>query len=155
MALAGLSAALGFWRGLVSEVLALGAWVFAFVVARTFTADLQPLMGNWLKQPFLQGVAAFVLLFVAAMMLAALVRWLLKELIQAVGLGFVDRFLGACFGVLRGGLIIYAVALAVGLFGLAKHAWWRGASFSAPLEIAVMATSSWLPDALAKRLEYR
>ena len=155
MALAGLSAALGFWRGLVSEVIALGAWVVAFMVARAFSPELQPHLKGWVQQDFLQSVLAFVLIFVLGLLLASMARWLLKELLQAIGLGFVDRLLGACFGALRGGLIIYAVALAVGLFGLAKHAWWRGASLSAPLEVAVIASKSWLPAALAQRLEYR
>ncbi len=155
LGLLGLSAALGFWRGLLSEIVALGAWILAFVMARTFMADVQPYTANLVKEPLLQGGAAFLLVFVTILLVVALVRWLLSELIRAAGLGVADRFLGACFGLLRGGVIIFAVALLVGIGGFAKEAWWQAAQLSAPLETAVMASRPWLPELLANRLRYR
>ena len=38
------SVLLGLWRGVVSELLALAAWIVAFLVARVFAAEV----GNWL-----------------------------------------------------------------------------------------------------------
>lgn len=155
LAVVGLSAVLGFWRGLLSEVVALGAWVLAFVTAKSFTAELKPFTTFLVKEPVLQGPAAFLIIFVAVLVLVAILRWALSELIRAVGLGVVDRFLGACFGAVRGGLIVFALALLVGIGGFAKEAWWREASLSAPLETAVLASRPWLPEPLAKRLRYR
>lgn len=155
LGLLGLSAALGFWRGLLSEIVALGAWILAFVIARTFAADVQPYLVSWVKEPLLQGIAAFLLVFVTILLVVALVRWLLSELIRAAGLGVADRFLGACFGIMRGGAIIFSVALLVGIGGFGKEAWWQAAQLSAPLETAVMASRPWLPELLANRLRYR
>ena len=151
----GLSAALGFWRGLLSEIVALGAWVAAFLVAKAFMPELQPYAAAWVAEPLLQGPVAFLVIFVVVLILVAILRWALSELIRAAGLGFADRFLGACFGTLRGGLIVFAVALLVGIGGFAKEAWWREASLSAPLEAAVTASRPWLPEPLSKRLRYR
>ena len=147
LALVGLSAALGFWRGLLSEVLALGAWLLAFVAAKSFMPQVQPLAA--------QGPASFLIIFVAVLILVAILRRALGELIRAAGLGVVDRFLGACFGAVRGGLIVFALALLVGMSGFAKEVWWQEASLSAPLETAVTASRPWLPEPLAKRLRYR
>ena len=155
LALVGLSALLGFWRGLVSEVVALGAWLLAFVMAKSLMPELQPYAATWVKEPLLQGPAAFLVIFIAVLILVALARWLLGLLVQAAGLGLADRFLGACFGTLRGGLIVFGLALLVGIGGFAKEAWWREASLSAPLETAVLASRPWLPEPLAKRLRYR
>jgi len=155
LALTGLSALLGFWRGLVSEIVALGAWVLAFVTAKSFVPELQPYAAAWVKEPLLQGPATFFAIFVCVLVVVALVRWLLGLLVQAAGLGLADRFLGACFGTLRGALIVFAVALLVGIGGFAKEAWWREASLSAPLETVVMASRPWLPEPLATRLRYR
>ena len=48
-------ALLGFWRGLVSEIIALGAWVLAFVTA-SFVPELQPHAGgSGSRSPLLQG----------------------------------------------------------------------------------------------------
>lgn len=151
----GLSALLGFWRGLLSEILALGAWVLAFVMARVFMPQLAPQVAVWVKEPVLQGPAAFVLIFMLVLMVVALLRWTLSELIRAAGLGLADRLLGACFGTLRGGLIVLALALLVGIGGFANEAWWQEARLSAPLETAAMAVKPWLPELLAKRLRYR
>ncbi|NTV10644.1 MAG: CvpA family protein [Zoogloea sp.] len=155
IALIGISAAVGFWRGLVSEALALGGWLVAFLVARHFGPSAIPLVSAWFHEPSLQLVAAYVLVFIAVLLIMAAARWLLRELIHAAGLGFVDRFLGACFGLLRGLMIVVAVALLVGLTGMARTAWWRNASLSAPLELAATACRPWLPETLAKRLRYR
>ena len=103
LALVGLSAALGFWRGLLSEVLALGAWLLAFVAAKSFMPQVQPLAARWVAEPLLQGPASFLIIFVAVLILVAILRRALGELIRAAGLGVVDRFLGACFGAVRGG----------------------------------------------------
>jgi membrane protein required for colicin V production len=155
LGLVGLSALLGFWRGLLSEIIALGAWVLAFMAARAFLPEVQPLLANWVREPLLQGPVAFLTIFVVVLILVAILRWMLGELIRAAGLGVADRLLGACFGAARGGLIVFAMALLVGLGGFAKEAWWREASLSAPLETAVSASRPWLPEPLAKRLRYR
>ncbi|MDD3353229.1 CvpA family protein [Zoogloea sp.] len=155
MALVGLSALLGLWRGLLSELLALLAWVLALFAARSWAGEVEPYMVGWVSEPLLQAAAAFLLVFVAILAGMALVRLLLGELVRVAGLGSVDRFLGACFGALRGCVIVFAMALLVGLGGFAKEAWWQGATLSAPLETAVLASKPWLPELLVKRLRYR
>lgn len=70
--LVGLSALLGFWRGLISEIVALGAWLLAFMVAKSFMPELQPLVANWVKEPLLQGPVAFLLIFVVVLILVAI-----------------------------------------------------------------------------------
>lgn len=155
LAVVGVSAVLGFWRGLLSELVALCAWVLAFLAARALTASVQPYVAVLVKEPVLQVPAAFISIFIVVLILVAILRWALGELVRAAGLGFADRFLGACFGAVRGGVIVFAVALLVGLGGFAGSAWWQGASLSAPLETAALASRPWLPELLAKRLRYR
>lgn len=155
LSLVGLSALLGFWRGLVSEIVALGAWILAFFTAKAFVPELQPFTAAWIRDPLLQAAVAFLVIFVFVLIVVAILRWLLSELIRAAGLGLADRFLGACFGVVRGGLIVFAVALLVGIGGFAQAGWWREASLSAPLEAAMTASQPWLPEPLAKRLRFQ
>ncbi|MDP2107921.1 MAG: CvpA family protein, partial [Rhodocyclaceae bacterium] len=71
-----LSLAVGAWRGMVSEILALVAWVVAFLAARTWATPA----GGWLAtgladplaEPLTQQVAGFVAIFVAVLILFAL-----------------------------------------------------------------------------------
>ncbi|RTL57998.1 MAG: CvpA family protein [Rhodocyclaceae bacterium] len=151
----GASVLLGLWRGVVSELLALAAWVLAFFAARMMGATVAGWLGGVIADPLLRQGAGFVAVFVAVLVVVALVRLLLRELLRAVGLGLIDRMLGAVFGILRGLAVALAGVLAGGMTSLPKEAWWHDAMLAPPLETAVLAGKPWLPADVAKRIRYR
>jgi len=150
-----LSAAVGMWRGLVSEVMALVAWVMALLAAWRYGSVAAGMLEGLIAEPGWRQVAGFVLVFVAVLLLAAFIRFLLRELLRAAGLGATDRFFGALFGLARGLCIAFVVVLLGGLVGVAREPWWANAMFSPPLETAVVAAKPWLPDAVADRIRFR
>lgn len=154
-----LSLAVGAWRGVVSEILALLAWVVAFLAARTWATPVGELLAaglvESLSDPLLRQVAGFVVIFVAVLILFALARWLVSLLLKAVGLAPLDRMLGALFGIARGILVVWVAVLLAGLTALPQQQWWRQAVLAPPLETAVLAAKPWLPPELAKRIRYR
>jgi membrane protein required for colicin V production len=154
LAIVGISVLIALWRGLVREVVALVGWIAALLIAifaSGMVADILP--ASW-GGPAARYLIAFVLLFVLTLMLAALIGWLLSRLLRAVGLGFLDRLLGAVFGLARGLLIVMVLVLLAGLTSLPQRDWWRGAALAMPLETAAMALRPYLPDGLAKQLHY-
>lgn len=155
LALVGLMTLLGLWRGLVSEVLALLAWVLAFVLARSFAVEVGSLFGGLIADPFGRQVAGFLLIFVGVLLLTGVLRFLLRELLKVAGLGFADRFLGGCFGLAKGIFIALFVVMLGGMVGAARAQWWERAYFAPPLETAVVAAKPWLPEAIAKRIRFR
>lgn len=155
LAIVAASVLLGAWRGLVSEVLALAAWVAALLTARELAPGMAPVFSDWLKEPALQYAAAFAVIVVAVLVTVALTRLALSKLLRAIGLGPLDRFLGAVFGVARGVLVVLLCVLVGGLTMLPQQAWWRQAWLAPPLETAVLASKPWLPAAVAKRIRYR
>jgi len=155
LAIVAASILLGAWRGLVSEVLALAAWVAALLAGRALAPEMAPVFGEWLQEPALRYAAAFVAIVVAVLVAAALLRLALSKLLRAIGLGPLDRFLGAVFGVARGVLVVLLCVLIGGLTVLPQQAWWRQAWLAPPLETAVLAAKPWLPAAVAKRIRYR
>lgn len=148
-------AILGFWRGLVSEVLALAGWVLAFIAARLFAGEAGSLFVNWVSEPAFAYVAGFALVFAAVLVLVAICRYLLRALIRAVGLGFVDRGLGAVFGGVKAVAIAGLLVALGGVSGVSRAPWWEAALFSPLLETAVVAAKPWLPDAVAERVHFR
>lgn len=105
----------GAWRGLVVEVLSLAGWLAAFVLAQWFAPDVAaklPMDGA--AEP-VRFAAGFVLVFVATLFASALIGFVLSKLLSAVGLGAINRLLGALFGVLRGVLLILAATVVVGM----------------------------------------
>lgn len=150
-----LSLLIGGWRGVVSEILALVAWVAAFLAARSWGAGAGELMAPGIAEPLWRLIAGFVAVFVAVLVLFALARWLASLFLKAVGLRPLDRVLGAAFGVARGVLVVWVAVLLAGLTALPQQNWWRQAMLAPPLETAVVAAKPWLPPDLAKRIRYR
>lgn len=146
---------LGAWRGIVSEVLALLAWVAAFFAGRAFAPDIAPVFSGWIREPALQYIAGFAVVVVAVLVLVALLRFAASRLLRAIGLGPLDRLLGSVFGIARGGLVVLVAVLIGGLTVLPQQAWWREAWLAPPLETAVLEIKPWLPPAVAKRIKYR
>lgn len=155
LAIIAASVLLGAWRGLVSEVLALAAWLAAILAGRALAPDATPVFAEWLKEPAWQYAAAFAAIVVAVLVAVTLLRLALSKLLRAIGLGPLDRFLGAVFGVARGVLVVLLCVLVGGLTDLPQQAWWRQSWLAPPLETAVLASKPWLPPAVAKRIRYR
>ena len=150
-----LSVGLGVWRGVVSEILALVAWVAAFFAARAEAATVAPWLAQQIAEPGLRMAAAYALVFLGVLLLFWIGRMLLSLMLKAVGLGFLDRLLGACFGVLRGLVVVVAAVMVGGMTPLPATVWWRDAMFSPPLETAVIAIKPRLPADVAKRIRFR
>ncbi|NJD35559.1 MAG: CvpA family protein [Betaproteobacteria bacterium] len=149
------SVLLGWWRGVMSEILALAAWIVAFLVARSVAADVANLLGGQIAEAGLRLAVAYVLVFVGVLLVFAIARMLISLLLKAVGLGLLDRFLGAAFGVLRGILVVLAAVMVAGMTSLPKAGWWRVAVLAPPLETGVIALKPWLPAEAAKRIRFR
>jgi membrane protein required for colicin V production len=118
------SVLLGLWRGLVYEVLSVLNWLAAFVLAQW----LAPRAADWLAMDrageSLRYAAGFALVFIAALFAGGLLAWLVKKLIEAVGLRPVDRALGGRFGLVRGLVAVLALAIVVHLTSLKDGDWW-------------------------------
>ncbi|NLQ18928.1 CvpA family protein [Marinomonas sp. M1K-6] len=103
-----LSTLLSLKRGFVKEVLSLLTWVVAFVVAVKFSEQMQALLVEQVQNDQIRYIVAFISLFVASLVVGALVSFLLGSLIQVTGLSSTDRVLGMLFGFARGSLIVVA-----------------------------------------------
>ncbi|PKO52088.1 MAG: colicin V production protein [Betaproteobacteria bacterium HGW-Betaproteobacteria-2] len=154
LAIVGVSVLLSIMRGFVREVLALISWVVAFIVARLYALELVPLLPEAIPNEELKMLAAFLIVFLTTLLLCSLLAIALSHIFKKVGLGWIDRGLGAVFGVLRGVLVVCILVLLAGFTGLPRDPMWRNAMFAAPLEAVVLAQLSWLPADIAKHVKY-
>lgn len=151
-----LSMLLGCWRGIVGEIIALAAWILAFLAARAFGAEVgEFLFINQITEMPVRTFAGWVTVFVLVLILLTLARHLAHRMIRALGLSPLDRFAGLCFGLARGLLIVLALVTLGGLTSLPKETWWREAQFSPPLEIVVLSCSHYLPNAIAEQIQFK
>ncbi len=154
LAVAGLSILLSMMRGFVREILSLAGWVAAFFVAKIYTLELAPLLPQAIPSESLRFLAAFLILFLATLLVASLLAIALSQIFKQMGLSWLDRFLGAFFGLARGLVIVCVLVLLAGLTSLPQDVRWRNAMFSAPLEAMVMNVLSWFPRDIAKHVKY-
>ncbi len=154
LTIVGLSVIFSVMRGMAREVIAILGWVAAFYVARTYTNQLLPMMPADIPTESLRVLAAFLLLFLATLLLASLLGIAISAIFKKIGLGWLNRLLGALFGTVRGLLIVCVLVFLAGLTEIPKDARWRNAMFSAPIEALVVSMLPWIPENIAKYVKY-
>jgi membrane protein required for colicin V production len=147
------SIVVGLVRGFVFEALSLAAWVVAYFAA----PFLAPVVVGWLPTAVHQGgwqdLAAIVLAFVLVLVLVSIVARLLRALIHATPLKFVDRLLGGGFGLLRGLLLCLLIGVLIGFTPLRKHPAWTESQARPLLGSALRALGPMLPQDLHRLLD--
>ncbi len=154
LAILGLSIIFSVMRGLVKEVLSILAWFVAFYVGRTYTDQMLPLMPTDIPSESLRTLAAFLVLFLATLLLATLLAIAISAIFKKIGLGWLNRVLGAVFGAFRGVLVVCILVLLAGMTEIPKDAHWKNAMFSAPIEALVVSMLPWLPEGISKHVKY-
>lgn len=150
----GLSVVLSVMRGLVREMLAIIGWVAAFYVAKTYSNEILPMMPADIPTESLRILAAILVLFIATLLVATLLAIALSAIFNKIGLGWLNRFLGAFFGLARGIVIVSIIVFLAGLTDFPKDTRWRDAMFSAPFEALVISLLPWVPINIAQHIRY-
>jgi membrane protein required for colicin V production len=145
------SAVRAFLRGFFQEAFALGGLIFGFIFACWFYRPLSVEIKGLITSTPVAELAAFLFVLMGAMILATLVGKLLRHTASAIGLGFVDRLVGATFGIVRGALL--GVALLFAMTTFLPSAPWVEKSHLAPYFLrAAHAVSFVMPSDLKQRL---
>jgi membrane protein required for colicin V production len=115
-----LSIAASFAKGLTREIIGLVAAVAALFCGAWFYrmagALVRPMVGS-------RGVAnliGFLLIVAVVIVLGLMISWGVGALMKAVGLSWLDRLLGAGFGVARGVVVSIALIMAIVAFAPVK-----------------------------------
>lgn len=147
-----ISVVVGLVRGLVFELLSLVGWFAAWFAAQWLTPMVAPHIPVGRIGSGVNHAAAFALTFLAALIVWGLLARLLRFVIHATPLSLVDRLLGAFFGLLRGVVVLLAIALFVGMTPLVTSAPWQ-ASVGAPwLQAILSGLKPVLPPQLSSHL---
>lgn len=146
-----LSALVGWWRGFMYELFSLIGWLAAYIVARTFSAQVLPYVPVTLGAENVRSAAAFAALFIVTLIVGALFAWFLARLAKFAGLAGLDGKFGAMFGTLRGGLVVISLVWLGGLTDLPQKPFWRDALSSKPLQEAALYAKNYLPEDTARK----
>ena len=113
-------------RGFVREAISLATWVAAFVIGRLFYEVLADIIAGYFDAaPSVHQLVAFLILFIATLIVGNLIGSLFASLIKLTGLSATDRVLGVGFGALRGGLVVVIMLVLLKMTPAIEDPWWR------------------------------
>ena len=85
-------------RGFVREVMSLASWIVAFFIASNFYVYLAGLLTS-IESLYIRNGVAIAILFIASLIVGAIVNYVLGQLVDRTGLSGTDRVLGYIHGI--------------------------------------------------------
>jgi membrane protein required for colicin V production len=125
LAVVALSTLLGAMRGFTLEVLSLAGWVAAWFAGFWLGPMLAPHLPIGSRGSDLNRVVAFACAFLLVLVLWGLVARIVSAFVERTVLRPLDRGLGAVFGLLRGAVVLLAVATVFAFTPLGQTQAWR------------------------------
>ena len=120
-----LSALISLIRGFVKESISLVTWVVAGVLALRYYAPMADLLEPFINSVNLRQWVGGGILFVATLIVGAIVNFIVSQLVSKTGLSGTDKALGVVFGAARGVLIVTMIVLLAGLTPMPEAPWWQ------------------------------
>lgn len=115
LAVLALSAVLAFMRGLVREVLGVGAWVGALAAGAWGAPKARPEFDHWFGASPWAYPINFVVIFLIVLLILMLIARGIGRVVYDSPLGGLDRTLGLVFGLLRGAALVVLAYIIAGL----------------------------------------
>ncbi|MDR3535652.1 MAG: CvpA family protein [Acetobacteraceae bacterium] len=119
-----ISALLAFLRGLVREVLGIGAWIGAVMAAIEALPMARDVARKWITEPAWIDPVSFLAVFLVTLIVLSLVARFVGRMVRGSALGGVDRSLGLVFGLARGAALVILAYIVGGLVEPVDH--WPG-----------------------------
>ena len=140
-----------FFKGFFVEIFSLGGVLVGLFVAAANYATLAPWIRIVVHNHAAANLIAFLLIVLLVMVLASLVGRLLRGLFRGVGLGAIDRLLGAAVGVAEGCIVVTLVLMGIVAF-LPRQNWLAGSRLAPVFLTAAHGGSHVVPFALGEEI---
>src|SRR3954471_7746717 len=139
-------------QGFFFEVFSLAGAVVGYLLAAWEYWRLAPWFEQDVKSHAMANASAFMTIFFCVMLIAGIAgkitRWLMKE----VGLRWVDRLLGAAFGMVRGILVVSILVLATTSFA-PDSKWLERSQLAGYFAVSARAAAAAAPAAMREQFQ--
>ena len=136
--------------GFFHEAFGIAGLVLGYLLAAWNYERLAARYAPYLKSMWLGEIAAFLVIFLAVVLVAGLAGRIVRHIVKEAGLSFVDRILGGALGLLRGVLMVAVVLMSMTAF--TPTSTWLEGSQLAPYFLVVGRAAIWVaPSELRSR----
>ncbi|HBK08404.1 MAG TPA: colicin V production CvpA [Acetobacteraceae bacterium] len=140
------SGLLAFGRGLVREILGIGAWIGSVALAFFGLPMTRGIVRTWFSTPEWVDPVSFILVFLISLIILMLIAKMIGGFVRGSVLGGVDRTLGLVFGLARGAtVVIIAYILGQMVFPIDR---WPDAVLRARTLTPIYEAAKWVRDQL-------
>jgi membrane protein required for colicin V production len=120
-----ITALVGLARGFVWMALFLVTWIAAALLAFLYHDELMVALPFKLSSNVFQMIVAALIIFLGILFVGTLINYLFSKAVHAIGLGSVDRLLGAILGLALSGFIIAMATMFISLTKYTEEPMWQ------------------------------
>ena len=153
LAIVAVSALFGLMRGFVGVAASLAAWVLAGWAAFRFGGELALMLARDGEPSAGQMFSGYALSFIGVLVVVGLVGWLVRKLVQSVGLSGLDRMLGLVLGIARGAFVACVLVLLAGLTEMPREPEWQRSQVVPVFVPGAQWMRVWLPEWAAEHVD--
>jgi membrane protein required for colicin V production len=106
----------GVFRGVVREISSIIGVLGGFYAAYTYYPRFAQLIAPWVSDPGYRNILSFMVIFSAVVIVVAILAVVIKYLLNIAYLGWIDRFSGAVFGLVKGALVCCVIFIVLTAF---------------------------------------
>jgi membrane protein required for colicin V production len=110
-----LSGLLALSRGLVREILSIGAWLGAAATAMAVLPRIRPLVAPYVPSPEWTDPVGYIVIFLVSLITLSVIAKAIGGAVRSSVISGIDRTLGLLFGLARGAALAVAVYIVAGL----------------------------------------
>jgi len=115
---------IGWWKGLVKQFFGLAGIVAGYILALKFYQPAAKLLTGF--HPATARIIGFVAVFLACLLAAHLMGWIVGRLTAGSKLGFLNRVGGALLGFLKGCVVVCILVVILAAFLSPDHGLFKG-----------------------------
>lgn len=138
-------------NGIFLEVFSLAGILIGLVVASWNYQRLLPWLTHWIHSLAAAEAVSFLLIALGIMLLAAILGRVIRWSVHSIGLGWLDRLLGAFFGFIKGFVLVTVGVLVVAAF-FPQASWFRNSRLAPCFLSAAHQVSAAAPQGLEQRI---
>lgn len=151
-----LSTLLGFIRGFLRAISSVLLWVAAIVITLRYSSRFATLLPiDSVESPLARATISACILFFGTLMVGFIIIWFIERIFPRDSLRFINRAMGAGFGVIRGVVLVSLLVLAAHLVPeLKQETWWGNSRLLPQFQKVAKVVHSRLPESIGQHFYF-